>query len=250
MHDREWLERHLAPGLRLSDETPDWSCQILTGPAARAILSEVAEADLTRPWLTHQQARIAGRPVWLVRVSFAGELGWELHTRTQDTAAVYDAVLDAGERHGLRPFGMMALDSLRIEKGYRAWKGDLSTDYTLSEAALDRFIDWAKPDFRGKAALAAERQRGIAKRFVGLTVQGNPQDAPYMASLRRDGQVVGEVTSGGWGHRVGASIALGTVRADLAAPGTALEIGIFGGWYPAVVHDGPHYDPGNHRLKA
>jgi dimethylglycine dehydrogenase len=249
-HDREWLMRHLAPGLTLADETEDWSCQILTGPASRAILAEVAEADLALPWLTHQQARIAGRPAWLCRVSFAGELGWELHTRTEDTAAVYDAVLDAGERHGLRPFGMMALDSLRIEKGYRAWKGDLSTDYTLGEAGLERFIDWGKPAFRGKAALLAERQRGVAKRFVGLTVHGNAQDAPYMASLRHEGAIVGEVTSGGWGHRVGASIALGTVRADLASPGTRLEIGIFGDWFPAEVHDGPHYDPANERLKA
>jgi dimethylglycine dehydrogenase len=249
-HDRAWLARHLEDGLTLADESEGWSCQILTGPASRAILAEVAEVDLTRPWLSHQWTRIAGREVWLPRVSFAGELGWELHTRVEDTVAVYDALLEAGERHGLRPFGMMALDSLRIEKGYRAWKGDLSTDYTILEAGLDRFIDWAKPDFRGKAALAAERQRGAGKRFVGLTVQGNPQDAPYMASLRRDGEIVGEVTSGGWGHRVGASVALGTVRADLAAPGTDLEIGIFGDWYRATVHDGPHYDPGNDRLKA
>jgi dimethylglycine dehydrogenase len=250
LHDREWLERHLSGGLRLADESAEWSCQILTGPAARTILAEVAEADLSRPWLSHQTARIAGRPVWLPRVSFAGELGWELHTRVADTAAVYDAVLDAGERHGLRPFGMMALDSLRIEKGYRAWKGDLSTDYTILEAGLDRFVDWGKPAFRGKAALEAEKQRGVAKRFVSLTVHGNAHDAPYMASLRRDGAVVGEVTSGGWGHRMGASIALGTVRADLAAPGSELEIGIFGDWFPATVHDGPHWDPGNERLRA
>ncbi len=249
-HDGDWLHRHLAPGLTLADETEDWSCQILSGPAARTILSEVGEADLARGWLTHQDATLAGRRVWLCRVSFAGELGWELHTRREDTAAVYDAVLDAGERHGLRPFGMFALDSLRIEKGYRAWKGDLSTDYTLLEAALDRFIDWSKPAFRGRAALMAERQRGAAKRFVSLTVHGNDHDAPYMASLRHGGQIVGEVTSGGWGHRTGASIALGTVRTDLAAPGTELEIGIFGGWFRATVHDGPHYDAGNERLRA
>ncbi|MCX7645830.1 MAG: FAD-dependent oxidoreductase [Rhodobacteraceae bacterium] len=250
LHDREWLARHLAPGLGLADETEDWSCQILTGPASRAILAELAEADLARPWLSHQQARIAGRSVWLVRVSFAGELGWEIHSRRAETPAVYDALLDAGERHGLRPFGMMALDSLRIEKGYRAWKGDLSTDYSILEAGLERFVDWAKPDFRGKAALLAERQRGVTRRFVSLTVEGNAQDAPYMASLRHAGAIVGEVTSGGWGHRVGASIALGTVRADLAAPGTRLEVGIFGNWFPAVVHDGPHYDPANARLRA
>ena len=249
-HDREWLERHLDDGLSLTEETDDWSCQILTGPASRAILSGVAQADLSLPWLSHQQATIAGRPVWLVRVSFAGELGWELHTRRADTPAVYDAVMAAGKAHGLRPFGMFALDSLRVEKGYRAWKGDLSTDYTILQAALNRFVDWSKPAFRGKAALEAEKQRGTDRRFVALTLSGNPMEPPYMASLRHDGKVVGEVTSGGWGHRVGHSIALGTVRADLAAPGTKLEIGIFGEWYPAVVQDGAHWDAKNERIRA
>ena len=249
-HDRDWLARRLDAGLTLSDVTEDYGCQILTGPAARAILAELCGADLSQPWLSHQASEIAGRWVRLVRVSFAGELGWELHTKTADTAAIYDAVLSAGERHGLRPFGMFALDSLRIEKGYRAWKGDISTDYTILEAGLERFVDWTKPAFAGKAALEAEKQRGAGKRFVSLTVAGNDQDAPYMATLRKDGAVVGEVTSGGWGHRVGASIALGTVRADLAAPGTELEIGIFGGWFKAIVHDGPHWDAGNDRLKA
>jgi dimethylglycine dehydrogenase len=249
-HDGDWLRAHLAPGLALEDETEGWSCQILTGPKSRAVLSGVTDADLSRPWLTHQMASIAGRPVWLCRVSFAGELGWELHTLRADTPTVFDAVMAAGQAHGLRPFGMMALDSLRVEKGYRAWKGDLSTDYTLLEAGLDRFIDWAKPDFRGKAALQAERQRGTAKRFVPLTIHGAPQEAPYMATLRKDGAVVGEVTSSALGHRSGRSIALGTVRADLAAPGTALEIGIFGGWYPATVEAGPHWDAANDRLRA
>ncbi len=249
-HDREWLAQSLEPALTLADETEAWSCQILTGPASRAILGGLSDADLACPWLGHQACRIAGRPVWLPRVSFAGELGWEVHTRVADTPAVYDALLDAGERHGLRPFGMMALDSLRIEKGYRAWKGDLSTDYTILEAGLERFVDWGKPGFRGRAALMAEKQRGVARRFVSLTVHGNGHDAPYMASLRKGAEIVGEVTAGGWGHRTGTSIALGTVRADLAAPGTALEIGIFGDWFPALVHDGPHWDPANQRLRA
>ncbi len=250
VHDREWLERHLAPGLSLADETEDWSCQILTGPAARAILAGCATADLSLPWLSHQWGRIAGREVWLARVSFAGELGWEIHSRRADTPAVWDAVMAAGAAQGLAPFGMMALDSLRIEKGWRAWKGDLSTDYTVLSAGLGRFIDWTKPAFRGRAALLAERERGPARGFVHLTVEGNPQDAPYMASLRHDGAIVGEVTSGGWGHRAGCSIALGSVRADLARPGTRLEVAIFGQWYPATVHDGPHWDPRAERMRA
>ncbi|MEL6206311.1 MAG: FAD-dependent oxidoreductase [Pseudomonadota bacterium] len=250
-HDREWLEKHLAPGLTLTDETEDWSCNILTGPASRAILAGVTEADLTRPWLSWQHAQVAGADVMLFRVSFAGELGWEVHSRIADSAKVYEAVHSAGQAHGLKPFGMFALNSLRIEKGYRAWKGDLSTDYTVLQGGLDRFVDWSKPAFRGKAALEREKQQGIAKRFVPIVVEAGEQDPPYMSTLWQNGEVVGETTSGYWGHRVEACVALGMVRADLAEPGTALEVEIFGERYPAVVQaDKPLWDPENARIRA
>ncbi len=156
-----------------------------------------------------------------MRVSFAGELGWEIHSRTEDTPAVWDIVMRAGKGHGLRPFGMFALNSLRVEKGYRAWKGDLSTDYTILQGGLERFVDWTKDDFRGKAALAAEKQAGVTKRFVALTAEVGECDPPYMSTLWQNGTVVGETTSAYWGHRVGACVALGMLRADLAEPGTA-----------------------------
>ena len=250
-HDRDWLQRHLDPGLTFREETDLWSCQILTGPRSRAILAEVTMADLTKPWLTWQEAEIGGARVLLMRVSFAGELGWEIHSRTEDTASVWEIVMRAGTGHGLRPFGMFALNSLRIEKGYRAWKGDLSTDYTVLQGGLDRFVDWTKPGFRGKAALAAEQQRGVTKRFVTLTAEVGDCDPPYMSTLWHNGDVVGETTSAYWGHRTGACVALGMLRADLAEPGTALEIEVFGTRYPAVVQgDGPIWDPKNERIRA
>ncbi|MCA3514957.1 MAG: GcvT family protein [Rhodobacter sp.] len=250
-HDRDWLRRHLDPGLTLCEETDLWSCQILTGPKSRAILAEVTGADLTRPWLTWQEASLGGVPVLLMRVSFAGELGWEIHSRTEDTGTVWEAVMRAGAGHGLRPFGMFALNSLRIEKGYRAWKGDLSTDYTVLEGGLERFVDWTKPEFRGKAALEAEKQRGVAKRFVTLTAAVGDCDPPYMSTLWHNGAVVGETTSASWGHRTGGCVALGMLRADLAQAGTAVEIEVFGTRYPARVQgDGPVWDPGNERIRA
>jgi len=250
-HDRDWLQRHLDPGLTFREETDLWSCQILTGPKSRAILAEVTMADLTKPWLTWQEAEIGGARVLLMRVSFAGELGWEIHSRTEDTASVWEIVMRAGTGHGLRPFGMFALNSLRIEKGYRAWKGDLSTDYTVLQGGLDRFVDWTKPEFRGKAALAAEQQRGVTKRFVSLTAKVGDCDPPYMSTLWHNGDVVGETTSAYWGHRTGACVALGMLRADLAEPGKALEIEVFGTRYPAVVQgDGPIWDPKNERIRA
>ncbi|NAZ36556.1 FAD-dependent oxidoreductase [Rubellimicrobium sp. CFH 75288] len=251
LHDRDWLRRHLVPGLSLRDVSEEWSCQIVTGPASRRVLSAVTDADLSRPWLSHGEATLAGRPVHLARVSFAGELGWEVHSRTADTPAVWDAVWEAGQPHGLRPFGMWALDSLRIEKGYRAWKGDLSTDYTVLEGTLDRFVDWSKPDFRGRAALERERQRGPARRFVALTLGPSPWDAPYMSTVWDGETVAGEITSAAWGYRVGAPVALGTLRADLARPGTRLEVEMFGERVPATVHgETPLWDPANERLRA
>jgi dimethylglycine dehydrogenase len=253
-HDFEWLAKHLPQGtdIGLQDVTDAFACQILTGPKARAILADVSDADLSKPWLTHQSCRIADRWLQLVRVSFAGELGWELHTKVDDTAAVFDAVWAAGQPHGLKPFGMFALDSLRLEKGYRAWKQDLSTDYTILQGGLERFVKWDKPAFRGKAALLSEKQQGVTKRFVTLVV-GEPGDcdAPYMSTLWHDGAIVGETLSGGWGHRVDKSIALGMLRADLAVPGTAVEVEIFGERFSATVQeDRPLWDAGNERLRG
>ncbi|KQS97794.1 MULTISPECIES: GcvT family protein [unclassified Rhizobium] len=252
-HDFEWLQKHLPKDavFTIDDVTESFSCQILSGPNSRAILAEVTDADLQKGWLTHQSCQIAGRWCQLVRVSFAGELGWEIHTKVEDTATIFDAVWEAGQKHGLKPFGMEALDSLRIEKSYRAWKGDLSTDYTILQGGLDRFVDWTKPDFKGKAALEREKQQDVSKRFVTLTVEAGECDAPYMSTLWHDGKVVGETTSGNWGYRVGKSIALGMLRADLTAPGTEIEVEIYGDRFKATVQpDGPLFDPNNERLRA
>ena len=251
VHDREWLTRHLEPGVHLREETELWSTQILTGPKSRAILAEVSDADLAKGWLTHQTARIAGATVWLARVSFAGELGWEIHSRVEDTEAVWNAVMRAGKGHGLRPFGMFALNSLRVEKGYRAWKGDLSTDYTVLQGGLERFVDWAKPEFRGKAALEAEKQRGVTKRFCTLVIEAGDQDPPYMSTIWHEGKVVGELTSGYYGHRVGACIGLGMLKAEVNVPGTKVQVEIFGTLYPATVQeDAPLWDAKNERIRA
>ncbi len=250
-HDGDWLRRHLAAGLALRDVTEAWSCHILTGPKSREILAQVSDADLSKGWLTWQRAQIAGRDVFLMRVSFAGELGWEIHSLQGDTPAVWDAVMAAGAPLGLKPFGMFALNSLRIEKGYRAWKGDLSTDYTVLQGGLERFVDWAKPAFRGKAALAAEKQRGVAKSFATLIVDSPDYDAPYMSNIWAGDTIVGETTSGYFGHRVGASVALGMLRRDLNVAGQKLEVEIFGHRYPAVVQeDAPLWDSANARLRA
>ena len=249
-HDAEWLRAHAPVGITITDHSAERECLLVTGPNAREILAPLTEGhDLSLPWLTFQsEGTVAGRPAVLARVSFAGELGWEVHCLSDDAPAIWDAVTEAGAK----PFGMWALNSMRLEKGYRAWKGDLSTDYSLLEGGLDRFVKLDKPaNFPGKAALLSEKQRGVAKRFVTLVVNAGDADAPYMSTLWHNGEVVGETTSGGWGYRVDRSIALGMARADVAVPGTELEVEIYGERRKAVVHeDQPLWDPKNARLRA
>ncbi len=247
-HDRDLLMAVMPEGVSVEDVTTTRDTLIVTGPKSREILSNLTDADLSLGWLTHQAATVAGQPAYLIRVSFAGELGWEVHALNEHMPAIYDAILDAGAK----PFGMYALNSLRIEKGYRAWKGDLSTDYSLLEGGLGRFVKLDKPqDFPGKAAILNEKQQGVKKAFVTLTVDAGDCDAPYMSCIWQNGEIVGETTSGAWGYRVGKSIALGMVKAELANPGTALEVEIYGQKFPAVVQeDQPLWDPSNERLRA
>tara|TARA_B110000114_G_scaffold6039_1_gene6080 strand:+ start:8930 stop:11383 length:2454 start_codon:yes stop_codon:yes gene_type:complete len=250
-HDLEFLQSRLPTdgSLTMTDITKEWSTALVTGAQSRDLLSGIVEgADLTKGWLTLQDATIAGVPCKLMRISFCGELGWEVHTSFEDSKVAYEVIRDAGAK----PFGMYALNSMRIEKGYRTWKGDLSTDYTLLEGGMERFIRFDKPqNFIGKAALLAEKEAGVKKMFVTMTVDAPFADAPYMSTIWNGDEVVGETTSGDWGFRVNKSIALGVVKAELAVPGTELEVEIFGARCKAVVHaDQPLWDPENDRIRA
>jgi len=255
-HDLEWITKNLPEGsdIQIVNRTDEIDCLVLTGPNSRSVLSAVTDADLSNdvnPWLTHQMAEIAGKSVRLVRVSYVGELGWELHTAADEIDAVFDAVWAAGQEHGLKPFGMYAMESMRLEKCYRSWKQDLSTDYTMLAGGLERFVKLDKPDFIGRDAILSEKQNGVKERFAPLIVDSADLDAPYLATVWHGNEKVGLVTSGGYGHRIGKSIALATIRADLVAPGTELEIEIYGERRPAKVQaDEPLYDAANERLRA
>ncbi len=249
-HDCEMLLRALPSGgaIELTDRTAEIFTLVVSGPNSRRLFAAISDADLRLPWLSHQRARVAGQKATLARVSYAGELGWEIHAEKDRMNAIYEAVLQGGAK----PFGMWALDSLRLEKGYRVWKGDLSTDYSVLESGLDRFTRLGKPEnFPGKQRLFSERQQGSGKRFVCMVVDAGDCDAPHMSTIWHDGEVVGETTSGGWGHRVDRSIALGFLRSDLAAEAVQVEIEIYGDKRPAAVQaDLALWDPQNLRLKA
>ena len=247
-HDGELIRKSVPEGVNVRETTTERDTLVVTGPTSRAVLAGISDADLEQGWLTHQWATVAGQKAFLIRVSFAGELGWEIHAENAAMPAIYDAVLAAGAK----PFGMYALNSLRIEKGYRAWKGDLSTDYTLLEGGLERFVKLDKSqDFTGKAAILSEKQSGRKKAFATLVIDAGTCDAPYMSTLWQGDTLVGETTSGAWGYRVNASVALAMLRPDLTQPGTELEVEIYGERRHAVVQqDQPLWDPENERLKA
>jgi len=163
--------------------------------------------------------------------------------------SVYDAVWQAGRAHGIADFGMYAMESLRLEKGYVSWKHDITADYDPFEAGLDRFVRFDKGDFIGRQVLVERQAKGTTQRFVPLLVEAGEADALPLSIVFKDGAPVGVVGSGGWGHRIDRSIALGYVRTDLAAAGTRLEVAVLGTRCPATVGASPLYDPTNARLR-
>jgi dimethylglycine dehydrogenase len=226
----------------------------VVGPRSRELLSSVTDADLSNaafPWLTVRAISIAGTSVLALRVNYVGELGWELHVQSGQLALVYERLVARGREFALAHFGLYAMESLRLEKCYRSWKADLTSDYTPLMASLDRFVRLDKTaDFIGREALRRQAASGAKERFVPLLVQAREADAAPVSVVYRGAEVVGLVTSGGYGYRLKRSIALAYVRTDLAKPGVSLEVEILGERCRAVVAREPLYDPDNLRLRA
>ena len=259
-HDRDWLTGHLPENgkVTLTDCSLDYGTLLVTGPKAPALLEKVSGSDLSQTrFLDCFPLTIAGVEVTAIRLSFVGEAGLELHIPTPHMATVYDHLQTVGGEFGLKPFGMLALDSMRLEKNYRSWKGDLSSDYTMLESGLSRFIDFNKSDFIGRAAMLAEKQRGVAQRFITLKVE-DPADGQafgevvYLSPITINGVESGLVLSGGYGHRVGHSIALGIVQEKALNGSTPqISISVLGRERKASLMAGPaFYDPDNIRLRG
>ena len=227
---------------------------VVAGPKSRELLSRVCATDLSNAsfrWLTGRDATIGLAPAKLLRLNFVGELGWEIHHGFEYQNTIFDALMDAGRDLGLKPFGIRAMDSLRVEKSYRMIGTELSIEYAALESGLDRFVRLDKDSFTGRAGLLEWHQRGFANRFVTLAVSG-PEDADAIGNnpLYVGDEMVGRATSGNYGFRLEQSLALAMVRPELGEVGTALEIEILGGKYPArVVQESP-WDPDNARLRA
>ena len=254
-HDFDILWRH-APmdgSVRIEDKTLDYGVLVLTGPKARDILKKVTDAPLDNksfPWLSGQDITVGVAPVRALRVNFVGELGWELHHPIVYQNHIFDKLIEAGAEFGLRPYGIRAMDSLRLEKGYRYWRVDLTPDYTMWEAGFDRFVSLDKGDFIGRDGLIKQKEMGIPKNYALIEVAANDSDPWGNEPLFLNGKMVGRTTSGGFGYAVNKSLALAYVDAAHAKAGTKLEIEMLGERLPATIIPDSPWDPMNERLRA
>jgi dimethylglycine dehydrogenase len=226
---------------------------VLAGPKSRLLLERVTNADLSNEafrWLTAQNIVVGMAPVNAMRVNFVGELGWELHHPIEFQNHIFDSLFEAGENLGLKPFGIRAMDSMRLEKSYRMVGTELSIEYSAYESGMDRFVKADKGDFLGRDALLAWREAGSKNQLVTLEVHDvDDADALGNNALLHDGELAGRATGGGFGFRVDKSLALGMVKPELAAPGSSLEIEILGKTYEATVIPESPFDPANERLR-
>jgi len=255
VHDTGWISRHL-PGdgtVKIHDVTDAFACIGLWGPRARQILEAVTDDDAGNaafPYLTCRTITIAGALVRAQRLTYVGELGWELYVPADAGLRVWDALWDAGQPHQLRPVGYRAVESLRLEKGYRYWSTDVTPEHTPDEAGLGFCVKLGKGEFQGRAALLRQRAEGAGRRLCCLILADGAAVAVGNEPVIHGGKVIAQVTSGGYGFTVRESIAYAYLPASLAAAATGVAIELDGHEVPAAVAREPRYDPTHSRIKA
>jgi 4-methylaminobutanoate oxidase (formaldehyde-forming) len=245
-HDASWIRRHLPEdgSVRLNDVTSRWACFALWGPHAHAILAPLTADRLDFHYMSMRELTVGDVPVRALRVTFAGEAGWELYCPTEYGAGLWQTLWEAGQGHGMLAGGYRAIDSLRLEKGYRVWAADITADDTPYEAGLG-FCVRDKP-FLGAQALAG---REVERRLRCLLLEDPRSVALGNEPVRIGGEVRGRVTSGGYGYTVGRSIAYAYLPAEVDV-GTEVEVDIFGRWVAGQVAGEPLYDPDGQRVRS
>ncbi|MHB8671612.1 MAG: glycine cleavage T C-terminal barrel domain-containing protein, partial [Acidimicrobiales bacterium] len=257
-HDLDWIERH-APAdgsVAVENVTARWGVLMVAGPRSRDLLAPLAEADLSNdafPFMAMRDIVIGSVPVRALRVTYTGELGWELHHPIEYSRTLYDLLTEAGAAVGLADVGYRALDSLRLEKGYRLWGVDITSQYTPLEAGLERFVRFDKGDFIGRDALLRQRDEGLTQTLACLTIDLDPADTLFPRGgepLMSAGEPVGYLRAAHPGHAVRATIGLAYLPIALAVVGTRLEVEILGERRGATVVEAPLYDPTGERMRG
>ncbi|MGB5212328.1 MAG: aminomethyltransferase family protein, partial [Anderseniella sp.] len=255
LHDMDWLVGHLPDdgSITITSLVDTHSILVVAGPRSRDLLQAAfADTDWSKEafgWLSAREVTVAGHQIVAMAVSFSGELAWELHVPNEALVDCYSALTAAGEPFGLAHFGLHAVDSMRIEKGYRHWKADLITEFNPMESGLERFVKMDK-HFVAKAALAKMIETGPRRVFVHLELDSDGAPAHPGDSIMSDDRVVGTVTSAAWGHRVNKNLAMGFVDVSSASIGQDLHVEVIGEPVPAQVCDPCRYDPENDRVRS
>ena len=253
-HDMDWLQAHLRPNedVALRSLTNDQTILVLAGPRARDVLSLVSRGDWSNaafPWLSVRECFIGFAPATVMGVSFSGELAYEIHVPNSALYAAYLALQKAGEAFGLGLFGARAVESMRMEKGFLHWKADLLTEFDPFETGLERFVKIEKSDFIGHGALVERHAKGPRKKLVTLKVDATRAPAHGGASLMQNDRVVGTVTSGDWGHRVGLNLAFAFIEPEVSEPGTEMQLDFYGALVRADVIAPSPYNPSHSRMR-
>ncbi len=253
LHDYAWIARHLPRdgSVTLENVSSRLATLTLAGPRSRDLLAALTRADVSSKafrFFRCREIHVGMAPVRALRLSFVGELGYELHHPMEYQRYLYDLLMAEGEQYGIVDWGYRALDSMRLEKGYRLWGEDMSADWTPLQAGMERFVDFGKGDFIGRDALLREQEEGPEKVLACLVIEADDADAHGFEPIFADGKPVAYVASGGYGHRTRKSIAFSYLSVELAAPGTRLEVDLVGVRRPASVAEEPLYDPENERL--
>ena len=255
-HDHDYLRKAMPTdgSVRFERLTTAMGVLVLAGPRSRDVLAKLTDADLSNaafPWLTGQSISIGAAPVEALRVNFIGELGWEIHHPIEMQNYIFDLLMAAGAEYQIKPFGIRAMTVMALEKSYKLIPRELSIEYSAHESGLDRFISLKKPGFFGKEGLLAAQERGLANTLVTLEVHDvTDADARGSEAIWHGDRIVGRATSGGYGWRVGKSLALAMVDPALATPGAEFEIEILGTRHRATLIPDSPFDPDNTALKG
>jgi dimethylglycine dehydrogenase len=255
LRDHDWLRRQLPDdgSVELRHGSQRDGALLVMGPESRRLLQPLCAQDLSKqamPWMSAAEIDIAGCRATALRLSYVGELGWELHLAPDDLPRVYHAICEAGKAHGITDFGSWALNSMRLEKAYHGWGADFGSEYTLFDAGLENFIDFDKATFTGREAVLQQREREPDWRFVRLAVDCADADPMAGDPILYHGKCVGYVTSGGTGFRLGQCLALGYIENGVERAAQDFEIEILGRPCRAGLRDAAFYDPGNQRLRS